>query len=123
MHRNIKYDNLCFGPKSLLNFLVDSSSFHFLSSSSFLLNSTSSSVVILVIFAFLSFYFFMLSSLSATLSLSFLALKQVFCIVDHKTLNGILSSLLTQNCYFKEVIVYKASSSLSSSLSSLSSAK
>ena len=65
----------------------------------------------------------MLSSLSAALSLSFLALKQVLCIVDHKTLNSILSSFLTQNYYFKEVIIYKASLSLSSSLSSLSSAK
>ena len=85
----------CFflGPKNLSNFLLDSISL------------------------------LMLSSLSAALSLSFLALKQVLCIVDHKTLNGILSSLLTQNYYFKEVIIYKASSSLSSSLSLLSSAK
>ena len=65
----------------------------------------------------------MLSSFSAALSLSFLVLKQVLCIVDHKTLNGILSSFLTQNYYFKEVIIYKASSSLSSSLSLLSSVK
>ena len=52
-------------------------------------------------------------------------LLNITSITEPKYLIGLLQVeiLMNQNCYFKEVIIYKASSSLSSSLSSLSSVK
>ena len=58
------------------------------------------------------------SAISFVASLFLLRPKQSI-----ELLIGFYLSLLTQSYYFKEVIIYKASSSLSSSFSSLSSAK